>query len=789
MDEVIQKLAEVLDLSKYDSYKPWVVVGTGESNLNVACKVLSLKLNSGFSIEVVDDIEQLSKIKNDNSQVLKVGDVFDINILSSYGFSRVARVWQEGEYSILGDIITFWPKGNSNVVRISLIGNLIEEIAILDFNTRMLIEKKNEVYIFEINKSVRNIYNVDRGEGKRRAFFVRDLSDLENEKYEYIDLGIRSFPGVSLMHLESILKNYLTTGYAIYSLSTKDDFESKYITKRIAGEINRGFVSSKAKIMVISDFEMYGDIDLGEYGEKDVKKGEEIFKQIAPGDYIVHADHGIGIYERVVEQFGVLYLDIHYAGSDRLLVPLNSANRISKYVGAKNNKPKLTGLSSGVWTRITRKVKDDVEKIAKELASLYAMRKLVTRESISANFDIKSFKDFVLSFQYQDTEDQAVITEEIVADLEKETPMDRLIVGDVGFGKTELSARAAYLCVNAGFQVALLAPTTVLTAQHFSVFKERFEKYPFRIEMLSRFITKHKREEILQDIESGKVDIVIGTHALLSDEVHFKDLGLLIIDEEQKFGVEQKEKIKKKKLSVNVLSTTATPIPRTLNMAMSKIRDLSILASVPSGRKSIINKIGKFDWETVVKSIKFEIKRGGQVYYLHNRVRDLERIKAELESRIENIKVGIGHGQLGEVALAKIMSDFSNGKFDLLLCSTIIENGLDIPNVNTLIVDDADRYGLSQLYQIRGRVGRSDVQAYAYIMFSKLIGDALLRLDALEEAHSLGSGFILSSRDLEIRGVGNILGKSQSGSINSVGYALYTQMLTSEIERLQDGSY
>jgi transcription-repair coupling factor (superfamily II helicase) len=773
MDEVMTKLVNSQELSKY-----------------VACEVLAKKLNCTFLIEVIDDIRNLSSLNKNKSLSLKIGDTFDSSLLSGFGFNRVARVWQEGEYSLNGDIITFWLKGDKNVVRISLLGNVIEEIALLDFNTRMLIEKRTEIFVSHINEFVRNVYTCDRGAERRRAFFVRNMQNRDDIQFEYIDLGIRSFPGVGQANLENLLKNFWATGYSVYSLSIKDDFESEYITRKIKGEINRGFVSSNAKVVVISDFEMYGDIDLGEYEEKKAKKGEEIFKQIAPGDYLVHVDHGIGIYEKVVEQFGVLYLDIHYAGNDRLLVPLNSADRISKYVGAKNNKPKLTGLSSGVWNRITRRVKDDVEKMAKELAALYAMRKLVKREKIWQNSsDVKLFFDFVSSFQYQDTEDQGVITQELINDLSREIPMDRLIVGDVGFGKTELSARAAFLCVSAGFQVALLAPTTILTAQHFSVFKKRFEKYPFRIEMLSRFITKKKREEILQDMTNGKIDIVIGTHSLLSDNVRFKDLGLLIIDEEQKFGVAQKEMIKKKKLSVNVLSTTATPIPRTLNMAMSKIRDLSILASVPVGRKSIINKIGKFNWDEVTKAICLEMKRGGQTYFLHNRVRDLERIKAEIEGKIDNVKVCVGHGQMGEVALEHVMNDFSNGKFDVLLCSTIIENGLDLPNVNTLIVDDADRYGLSQLYQIRGRVGRSDVQAYAYIMYSKLVGDALLRLDALEEAHSLGSGFILSSRDLEIRGVGNILGKSQSGSINSVGYALYTQMLTSEIERLQDSSY
>ncbi|HVX92816.1 MAG TPA: DEAD/DEAH box helicase, partial [Candidatus Dojkabacteria bacterium] len=517
-----------------------------------------------------------------------------------------------------------------------------------------------------------------------------------------------------------------------------------------------------------------------------VLDNDALFKKFAVGDYIVHEDHGVGIFNGVVTLNGRNYLEVKYAANDRLLIPFDHSNKITKYVGSAKHKPVITTLNSGLWNRIKTNVKHSVKLLASELLKLYAMRKIVhSPVMISSDVDRDEFFNFAKTFKYSDTEDQTLITQEIAKDLSKSEPMDRLIVGDVGFGKTELAVRAAFACLNAGYQVAVLAPTTILANQHLKVFSDRLSKYAFRIEVLSRLKQRPEQKSIIDGIVDGKVDLVIGTHRLLQDDVKFKNLGLLIIDEEQRFGVAQKEKLKNKRLDVNVLSTTATPIPRTLNLALSGARDLSILASIPNNRKPIANKFGEFSWEEVVGAIENEIARKGQVYYLHNKVADIYNIQEELKIRLPHVKFAVAHGQLLPKKLNSIMDDFINGRVDVLICTTIIENGLDLPNVNTLIVDNSSMYGLSQLYQIRGRIGRSDKQAYAYFLHKDLKGDATLRLDALSESSDLGSGFILSTKDLEIRGAGNILGRDQSGSINSIGYGLYIQMLNDELDKLK----
>jgi transcription-repair coupling factor (superfamily II helicase) len=363
--------------------------------------------------------------------------------------------------------------------------------------------------------------------------------------------------------------------------------------------------------------------------------------------------------------------------------------------------------------------------------------------------------------------------------------MDRLLVGDVGFGKTEIAMRAAYAVANAGYQVAVLAPTTILVEQHKMVFRERFKNYPFNIVSLSRFSTDQEKKTVLAGLKNGVIDIVIGTHSLLSEDVQFKNLGLLVIDEEQKFGVKQKEKLKEARVDTNVLSLTATPIPRTLNMALTGIRDISVLAIPPLGRKEIINHFEKFNWDSIYKAIKSELERDGQVYFLHNRVGNIQSIKGELEKLFPQANIEIAHGQMNTEILTRTMSDFVDKKIDILICTTIIENGLDIPSANTLIIEDSTKLGLSQMYQIRGRIGRSEDQAYAYFFYDTLKGDAEQRLMALKDSQALGSGFLLSNRDLEIRGAGDILGRSQSGAINSVGYGLYTQMLQEAIDSLR----
>lgn len=786
MAKIYQYIGEKLNI-KFENNIPNVVVSVPESLLSSMSNILAYSFKQNIQILVVDGITN-GTFKSSGEYLIEKGRAFSANILEKLGYSRVKRVWNQSEYSILGDVIVFWKKGDTHVTRISLFDNTVDEIALLEEGTRKLIKKVME-YALGNEENIQTRYSSDTDFEKTLSiYYVRNKIE-DGVKVNKVDIGMRSYPGTNISQIEKINRAFKSQNYEIF-LSSDSEEDVISDVKRISEDIKRGFVFSNIKIALLSDFELSGKIDLGDYQDKRKKGETNIYKEIAKGDYVVHEDHGIGVYDDLIEQDGHMYLNVHYAGKDRLLIPLSSSNKLSKYVGAGKGKPTLTGLSSGVWLRIKSRAKEDVMAMASELVGIYAMRTITKSTTlVRSKQDIYELNEFVNKFKYSDTEDQSVITQEIVEDLSKNKPMDRLIVGDVGFGKTELAARAMFLAANAGTQVAILAPTTVLSMQHMKVLQERFNEYPFRIEMLNRFVNNSQRAKILSDIEKGLVDIVIGTHSLLSDQVKFKNLSLLIIDEEQKFGVKQKETLKKKRLDVHVLSMTATPIPRTLNMALSGIRDMSILCSVPSGRQSIQNHIGEFDWDVVINAITKEIERGGQVYYLHNRVDELNNIKEELEKRSDGIKAVVAHGQLSELHITEVMSDFFSNKANVLVCSSIIENGLDIPNVNTIIIDDAQRYGLSSLYQIRGRVGRSNKQAYAYVLYSNLKGTASLRLDALAEAHNIGSGFVLSNRDLEIRGAGNILGKSQSGAINSIGYALYTQMLNDAVSSLQDRRY
>ncbi len=754
------------------------LVNVTERLLPLVANILSHKVGKRVEVSVYDLKSNVSGV----NQIIKVGEKFNIETLSEFGYTRVPRVWNDKEFSVLGDLVIFQRVGEEFAVRISMFDNIVEEISLVNKDDRSLISKTQSYFLTE------DTHILARYCSDYQYSEILNLNFLRNEKVqEGVDIGIREFPGGRFSQIEKIIKSYLSLDFSVYLSTNNDEFEIEGC-KKVDGEFPLGFVISKSKIALVTDFELSGRIELFKASTR--IKNENLFNEIVRGDYIVHQDHGIGIYQDLIIQDEITYFDIRYAGKDRLLVPVSASDKLSKYVSSGGSTPKLTGLNSVVWGKIKAKALEDIQAMAKELVGIYAMRK-ISKSSVMVrdHHDEVELGKFVEAFAYADTEDQMVITQEILKDLSKESPMDRLIVGDVGFGKTELAARAIFLCVNAGYQVAMLAPTTILSMQHYHVLTQRFSEYPFRVEVLNRYAGSEKRNQVLNDLEAGKVDVLIGTHSILSDAVKFKKLGLLVIDEEQKFGVVQKEKLKKKKLDVHTLSMTATPIPRTLNMAISGIRDLSILSSVPMGRKPIENHFGEFDWDVALKAIDVEVRRGGQVYYLHNRVAELINIKEEILAQRPNITVEISHGQMGMRKISEVMEKFSKGEIDVLVCSSIVENGLDIPNVNTIIVDDSQRYGLSSLYQIRGRVGRSSRQAYAYFFHTLLKGDALLRMDALSEANNIGSGFILSNRDLEIRGAGNILGKSQSGAINSVGYAMYSQMLEETVSKLQDGKY
>lgn len=524
-------------------------------------------------------------------------------------------------------------------------------------------------------------------------------------------------------------------------------------------------------------------------------KSQKLFsdlKGIKPGDYLVHLDHGVGKFCGFSLHNQENYYFLEYAEADKLYVPLEMERKLSRYVGFVE--PKISRLGSSLWQKTKRKIKEGAEKLAKELLAIYAERETSLRPSYLPQDEFDA--ELTATFKYEETPDQAQTIKEVINDLEKAKPMDRLVCGDVGFGKTEVALRAAVKVVKSGHQTVLLAPTTILANQHFQNFKERLQKLPIKIALLTRLQSKNEQKKIVEDLKNNKIDILIGTHRILSDDIapllfQKEGTGLLIIDDEQRFGVKQKEKLKQLRNKIDVLSLSATPIPRTLYLSLSSLRDISIIQTPPEGRLSVKTLILPWSIKVVKRAIEQELERGGQVYYLHNRVQTIGLIKKMLQELMPDAKIAIVHGRIREKELVKVMDDFSspdkqNKKINVLIATTIIENGLDIPNVNTLIVSDAARLGLSQAYQIKGRVGRSNVQAFSYFLYNKqLKGKAAVRMAALKQAEDLGSGYRIAMKDLEIRGAGNILGKEQSGSINKVGLNLYCQMVAEAVEKLK----
>jgi transcription-repair coupling factor (superfamily II helicase) len=513
--------------------------------------------------------------------------------------------------------------------------------------------------------------------------------------------------------------------------------------------------------------------------------------QLAVGDFLVHVDHGIGAYRGLVELAvgGAMaeLLAIEYEGGDRLFLPVDRLNLVQRYGGADGVQPRVDRLGGDTWERAKRKVKKSLRVMASELLSVHAARELAPGFAYSPRDAY--FEEFEAGFPFEETPDQADAIEDVLADMQKARPMDRLVCGDVGYGKTEVAVRAAFRAVMDGKQVAVLVPTTILCQQHAETFQQRLDGYPMNVESLSRFRTAKESREVLEGLASGRVDIVIGTHRLLQKSVRFRDLGLLVIDEEHRFGVAHKEKIKKLKKTVDVLTLTATPIPRTLQLSFTGIRDLSLINTAPADRLAVRTQVARFDEALIREAILREVRRGGQVYFMHNRVRTIGALAEMLARVVPEVKVIVAHGQMRERELEAQMLAFQHGEADVLLCTTIIESGLDIPRANTILINRADALGLAQLYQLRGRVGRSSHRAYAYLLMPSDAGalseDARKRLEAIQDLSELGSGFRLANMDLEIRGAGNLLGGEQSGNLRSVGYETYMELLEETIEELR----
>lgn len=590
--------------------------------------------------------------------------------------------------------------------------------------------------------------------------------------------------------IEEILKEY-EIPYS-YNFNEKN---SVYITDNI---VLAGSIIEDCKLIIITDKEFFNKRSKDITGVRFSYRREnldfiETLNDIKEGDYIVHMVHGIGIFKglskQVIDDEEKDYLTLEYANGDKLHIPAEQINMLCRYRGSGNVLPQLSKMGGNDWNNTKTRVKKAVEDVAKDLINLYAIRKL----SQGFAFEPDTIWQYEMedAFGYTETPDQMKAINETKADMESDKPMDRLICGDVGFGKTEVAIRAIFKAVMSGKQAAIVVPTTILALQHYQTISERFKPFPVKVELLSRFKTPKEQKEIIKKLILGEVDVVIGTHRLLQDDIQFKDLGLLIIDEEHKFGVKHKEKLKQLKKNIDILTMSATPIPRTLYMSLSGIKDMSIINTAPTNRLPIKTFVSEFKENIVKNAINYEIEREGQVFYLYNRVESIYEFAQGLKELMPNIRLAVAHGQMDKNELERIMTDFLNREYDVLLCTTIIESGLDIQNANTIIIHDADKFGLAQLYQIRGRVGRTDRQAFCYCFYKNgktLTQDALKRLKYIKEFTNLGSGYQIAMRDIEIRGVGNVLGTKQHGQMVNVGFDTYCQLLEDAIVEIKEGT-
>ncbi|MEC9069613.1 MAG: transcription-repair coupling factor [SAR324 cluster bacterium] len=578
-------------------------------------------------------------------------------------------------------------------------------------------------------------------------------------------------------------------------LENSSDEKLKKSIPIISGKVSAGFRKLDAEgginFILLTEEEVFGKKTRSRRLQRtQIQQAAGSLDDLLEGDHVVHLDYGIGRYQGLqkISAGGVNneFMQLTYARDEKVYVPVGKFYLVQKYVNADGNPPKLSKIGEKSWKKTRTKVARSVEDIAGELAEIYAERK--ARKGFAFTTDDTEMHKFELRFPFEETLDQLEVISSVKADMESEMPMDRLVCGDVGFGKTEIAMRGAFKAAQQEKQVAILVPTTILAQQHYETFSQRFEGTPFIIEVISRFRTDAEQKDILKRLHQGKIDVIIGTHRLLSKDIKFNDLGLLVVDEEQRFGVKHKEKIKRFRAAVDVLTLSATPIPRTLHMSLMGLRDLSLVNTPPADRRAVRTRLLPVNDYIIQEAVSREIRRGGQVFVVHNRIESIFEYGNYLESILPNIRIAIGHGQMKEQQLEKVMLDFIEGRFDVLLSTTIIESGLDIPRANTIIINNAHNFGLSQLYQLRGRVGRSNVQAYAYLLVPAekiLSGIAHERLQVLQDLNDLGAGFKVASRDLEIRGAGNLLGSEQSGQIASVGLELYTQMVDRAVKKLQ----
>ena len=768
---------------------------------------------------------------------IKQNDVIKRDILAEeinkLGYHRESLVTMSGEYAVRGFILDLYPIDYEHPIRIEFDGNIIDNIKYFNENTQMSTEETNKIKIkaidempsddknslFDYAKNPLVVY-VDKSQIEATYTHLYDdiieykeandikedlmysLDDIKDNDKIFINLF--STDGIDLkaqsiinykenfLKLESDYNKWIKEGKIVYFYLSNNN-EKKQLLKIIPSahiimkELEHGFILGKYVIISENDIEDV-KVTYGVY-KNNFHVGKKIkdFNQLEKGDYVVHISHGIGIYQGIttLSVRGVQkdFLTIYYEGTDKIYVPVEKIDLIYKYTCKDGVKPKLNKLGSTNWEKTKKYISEKVKDISRELILLYKKRLELKKKPYK---DYPEEEVFASEFKYNLTPDQKKAVVEINNDLKKDNPMDRLLCGDVGFGKTEVAMRAMFKAVLNNEQVLYLCPTTILSKQQYNVAKERFKNWPIEIALLNRHVSARETHRILEDLKKGKIDILFGTHRILSDDIVCKNLGMLVVDEEQRFGVTHKEKIKTMKSDVNVLTLSATPIPRTLKMAMSGLRDLSVIDTPPVNRYPVQTYVAVEDDFLIKDAIYKELARKGQIFILYNRVETIEKYMNHIHELVPDARINFAHGKMEKDELDNIMTSFINNEFDILICTTIIESGIDIPNVNTLIIHDADNFGLSQLYQIRGRVGRSDKVAYAYLMYekNKMLNDiAIKRLNTIKEFTELGSGYRIAMRDLSLRGAGDVFGASQAGFVDSVGISLYMKMVEDEIKR------
>ncbi len=716
--------------------------------------------------------------------------------LIDHGFNPETKVWTNGDFAHRGNIIDIFLPNHNHPLRLELNHKQISTLYFFDILTQTKIQEIKQITIYPStipsgeSAIIDYLFSANILIAKEEIFNKLPLnnnqpaivwSDFKNN--QTIDLGITpiDWPSFPLEQKKFLQKKSIDKWKIFAALDDRPSWLEKInnITFVAANPFLQSFISYGLKTLVLTPAEIPPI-------KQSISLANNWLTAFQPGDYVVHQDHGIAKFHQLIKRnftgYPQEFFELHYAGGDKIFVPVDQAYRLSKYIGQA--KPELHRLSGTNWHKLIAKTKTETMALAAELIKQQAQRQLIQTQPILSDHPWE--EELANDFPFPLTTDQVQAWEDIKKDLKTDKPMDRLICGDVGFGKTEIALRASFRLIMAGWQVALLCPTTILAEQHFRTYSQRLNKFGVKTAVLSRLTDKKQAKQIIEEVKQGQIDLIIGTHRLLSADVAFHKLGLLIIDEEQRFGVIAKEKIKKIKPYLHVLTLTATPIPRTLHLALGGIKSLSIISTAPAGRKSVDTFVGPYDLNQVAAIIKESLKQGQQIFYLYNNVANINNKARQLKQAVPNLSLGVAHGQLPSRKLKQIMSDFTTGKTKLLLCSTIIENGLDLPQVNTLIVEVSNKFGLAQLYQIRGRIGRSTNKGKAYFFYHNLTDSTKQRLQILQNTTKPGSGFIIARHDMEMRGIGNILGKKQHGHIKAIGLNLYLQLLNQAVLLLKD---